>query len=68
MGCVSVNSMLKVQHSGWTVLLWVDRISLQLTVCGRYCTAGGQWYCGLNGVCKVNIMWKELHSRWTVLL
>ena len=18
---------------------------------GRYCTAGGQWYCGLNGVC-----------------
>ena len=21
------------------------------TFIGRYCTAGGQWYCGLNGVC-----------------
>jgi len=24
---------------------------LQCTLCGSYCTAGGQWYCGLNGVC-----------------
>ena len=24
---------------------------VQVTFVGRYCTAGGQWYCGLNGVC-----------------
>jgi len=24
---------------------------LQWTLCGRYCTAGGQWYCSFNGVC-----------------
>jgi len=51
MGCVRVNSMLKVLHSVWTVVLWVEWSVLQWTVCGRYCTAGGQWYCGLNGLC-----------------
>ena len=24
--------------------------ALQRTLCGRYFTAGGQWYCSLNGV------------------
>jgi len=51
MGCVRVNSMLNVLHSGWTVVLWFELIALQWTVCRRYCTTGGQWYCVLNGVC-----------------
>ena len=50
MQCVTVNSMLKVLHSRWTVVLWVECSVLQCTLCGRYCTAGGQWYCGLNVV------------------
>jgi len=33
------------------VLFWVECSVLQLTVCGRYCTASGLWYCGLNVVC-----------------
>jgi len=49
--CVTVNSMWKVLHSRCTVVLWVEWSVLQWTVCGRYCTAGGQLYCGLNGVC-----------------
>ena len=32
------------------MVLWVECSVLQGTVCGRYCTAGGQWYCGLNVV------------------
>jgi len=40
--------MWKVRHSRWTVVLWVECSVLQGTVCGSYCTAGGQWYCGLN--------------------
>ena len=51
MECVTVNSKWKVLHSRWTVVLWVEWSVLQWTLCGRYCTAGGQWYCGLNGVC-----------------
>jgi len=51
MKCVTVNIMRKVLHSMWTVLLQVGWSVLQLTLCGRYCTAGGQWYCRLNGVC-----------------
>jgi len=43
--------MWKVLHSRWTFVLWVECSVLQWTVCGRYCTAGGQWYCVLNGVC-----------------
>jgi len=46
-----VNSMWKVLLSRWSVGLWVECSVLQLTVCGRYCTAGGMWDCGLNIVC-----------------
>jgi len=51
MDCVTVNSMWKVLHSRWRVLLWVERSVSQWILCGSYCTAGGLWYCGLNGVC-----------------
>ena len=51
MECVTVNSMWKVLHSRMTVVLWVECSVLQRTVCGRYCTAGGKWYCVLNVVC-----------------
>jgi len=51
MECVTVNCMWKVLHSRWTVVLWVEWCVLQWTVCGRYCTVGGQWYCVLNVVC-----------------
>jgi len=51
MECVSVNSMWKVLHSRCTVILWLEWSVLQWTICGRYCTSGGQCYCGLNGVC-----------------
>jgi len=51
MECVTVKSMWKLLHSRWTVVLWVEYSVLQLTVCGSYCTVGGQLYCGLNGVC-----------------
>ena len=46
-----MNSMWKLLHSRWTVVLCVEWSVLQFTVCGRCCTAGGQLYCGLNGVC-----------------
>ena len=51
MECVTVNIMWKLLHSKWTVVLWVECSVLHCTVCGRYCTAGGQWYCGMNVVC-----------------
>jgi len=51
MQCVTVNSMWKVLQSRWTVVLWVECSVLQCTLCGWYCTEGGQWYCGLNVVC-----------------
>jgi len=51
MVCVTVNSMWKVLHSWWRVVLCVECSVLQLTLCGRYCTADGQLYCGLNVVC-----------------
>jgi len=51
MECVTVNSIWKILHSRWTVVLWVEWSLLQWTLCGRYCTACGQWYCGLNVVC-----------------
>jgi len=47
----TVNIMWKVLHSSWTVILQVEWSVLQWTLCGRYCTAGGQWYFRLNGVC-----------------
>ena len=46
-----MNIMWKVLHSKWTVVLWLEWCVLRGTLCGRYCTAGGQRYCGLNGVC-----------------
>jgi len=51
MVCVTVNIMWKVLHSRWTVVLCIECSVLQWTVCGRYCTEGGQWYCGLNVLC-----------------
>jgi len=51
MECLRVNSMWKVLHNGWTLVLCVEWSALQWTVCGKYCTAGGQWDCGLNVVC-----------------
>jgi len=51
MQCVTVHIMWKVLHSRWTVVLWVECSVIQWTLCGRCFTAGGQWYCGLNGVC-----------------
>jgi len=42
--------MWKVLRSRRTVILWVEWSILQRTICGSYCTAGGQWYCGLNVV------------------
>ena len=43
--------MWKVLHSRWTVVLHLEWSVLQWTLCGKYCTAGGHWYCNLNGVC-----------------
>ena len=51
MECVTVNIMWKVLHSRWTVVLQLEWSVLQWTLSGRYFTAGGQWYCSLNGVC-----------------
>ena len=39
---VTVNSLWKLLHSMWTVLLWVEWSVLHRTLCGSYCTAGGQ--------------------------
>ena len=50
MGFVTVNIMWKILHSRWTVVLQLEWSVLQWTLCGRYFTAGGQWYCSLNGV------------------
>jgi len=51
MECVTMNIIWKVLHSSWTVLLQVEWNVLQWTLYGKYCTAGGQYYCGLNGMC-----------------
>jgi hypothetical protein len=51
MKCVTVYIIWKVFHSRWTVLLQLEWSVLQWTLYGRYFTAGGQWYCILNGVC-----------------
>jgi len=42
MECVKVIIMWKVLHSRWTVIFQVEKSVLQRTLCGRYCTAGGQ--------------------------
>jgi len=51
MECVTVNIMWKALYSKWTVVLQVEWSVLQWTLCGKHCTASGQWYCRLNGVC-----------------
>jgi hypothetical protein len=48
---VTVNVMWKILHSRWTVILKLEWNVLHWTLCGRYFTAGGQWYCSLNEVC-----------------
>jgi len=48
---VTVIIMWNVLYSRWTEVLCVERSVLQWTLCGKYCTAGGQLYCGFNGVC-----------------
>ena len=42
---------LNIIHSRWTLVLQLEWSALQWTLSGRYFTAGGQWYCSLNGVC-----------------
>ena len=51
MECVTVNIIWKIIHSRWTVILQLECSVLQWTLYGRYFTAGGQWYYGLNGMC-----------------
>jgi hypothetical protein len=51
MECVTVYIISKILHSRWTVVLQLEWIVLQRTICGNYFTAGGQWYCSLKGVC-----------------
>jgi len=51
MKCVTVNTIWKILHSRWTVVLQLEWSVLQWRVSGRYFTAGGQWYCNLNEVC-----------------
>jgi len=51
MECITGNIMWKVLHCRWRVVLQVGWSVLQGTLCGRYCTAGGELYCRLDGVC-----------------
>jgi len=51
MVCITLNIMWKILHSKWTVVLQLEWHVLQWTLCGRYFTACGQWYCSLNAVC-----------------
>jgi hypothetical protein len=48
---VTVNIMWKILHSRRTVVLKLECSVLKRRLCGRYFTAGGQWYCRLNVVC-----------------
>jgi len=51
MECVTVNTIWKILHSRWTVVLQLEWSVLQWTIYGRYFIGNGQWYCSLNGVC-----------------
>ena len=42
MECVTVNIMWKILYRKWTVVLQVEWSVIQRTLCGGYCTAGGQ--------------------------
>jgi len=55
MECVTVNIMWKVLHSRWTVVLQQEEVCCS-EHCGRYCTAGGQWYCSKKKYVTVNIV------------
>ena len=46
-----MNIIWKVIQSKWTVVLQLERIVLQSTLCVRYFTTGGQSYFSLNRVC-----------------
>jgi len=46
----------------------VIRAKVQGTFIGRYCIAGGQLYCNLNGVCYSDHYVKGTYSRLTVVL
>jgi len=46
-----VNIKWKVFHSRSNVLLQFEWSVLQWILCGSYCTASGQLYCNLNGLC-----------------
>ena len=52
MECVTVNIMSKLQHSKWTVVLWLEWSALQWTLCGSYSTTVGQLYCKFE--CKLS--------------
>ena len=51
MVCVTVNIMWEILHSRCSVVLQYEWSVLHWTLCGRYFTAGGQWYCSFNGMC-----------------
>jgi len=68
MECVTVNFMWKLLHSRWTVLLQVEWSVLKWTSCGRYCSAGGQCYCRLNGVWYSDHYVEDSAQQFEVLL
>jgi hypothetical protein len=43
--CVRVNITLKILHSKSALVLLFEWSALQWTLCGRYFTTDGQWYC-----------------------
>jgi len=51
MKCVTMNIIWKILHRKWRVVLQLEWFVLQWTLYGKYFTAGGEWYCNLNGVC-----------------
>jgi len=51
MECINVKIIWKLLHSTWKFLFQIEWWVLQWTLNGSSCTAGGQWYCRLNGVC-----------------
>jgi len=51
MDCVTLNVMRKLFHSTWTEVLQFEWCVLQWNICGSYCTACGQSYFSLNGMC-----------------
>ena len=54
------------QQVGSGIAVWMECVTV--TLFGRYFTAGGQWYCSLNGVCYSEHCMEDTSSRWTVVL